>query len=59
MFECFARSHVCLRPVSPSNHREQLTCVDVAFYFKFGFGWEGRGFVPGSLFVLRVGEIYF
>ena len=55
MFECFARSHVCLS-VSTSTHREQLTCVDVAFYFKFGFGWEGRGFVSGSLFVLGVGR---
>ena len=36
MFECFARCHVF--SVSPSTYREQLTCVDVAFYFKFGFG---------------------
>ena len=30
-------------------------CVDVAFYFKFGFVWEGRGLVSGSLFVLGWG----
>ena len=30
-------------------------CVDVAFYFKFGFVWEGHGLVSGSLlFVLGV-----
>ena len=54
MFECFARSRIYLS-VSPSTHREQLTCVDVVFYFKFDFGWEGRGYVSGSLFVLGVG----
>ena len=31
--------------------------MDVAFYFKFGFGWEGRGLVSGSLLcVLGVGR---
>ena len=49
MFECFVRSHVCLS-VSPSRHRKQLTCVNVAFYFKLGFGWEGRGFESESLY---------
>ena len=39
MFECFVRSHVCLS-VSPSTHRKQLDCVDAAFYFKLGFGWD-------------------
>ena len=42
MFECFVRPHVTLS-VSPSTHRKQLTCVDVAFYFKLGFGWEDVG----------------
>ena len=49
MFEYFVRPHVCLS-VSPSTHRKHVTCVDGAFYFKFGFGWEGRGFETGSLF---------
>ena len=49
MFEYFARPHVCLS-VSPSTHRKHVTCVDVAFYLKFGFGWEGHGFESGSLF---------
>ena len=36
--------------VSPSKHRKHVTCVDVAFFGKLGFGWEGRGFESGSLF---------
>ena len=44
--------------VSPSTHRKQLTGVEVEVYFNFEFGWEGRGFVSGSLlFVLGVGEV--
>ena len=59
MFECFARSHVCLC-VSPSTHREQLMCVDNALCFKFGFGWDERGLVTGSLlFVLGVRDVQF
>ena len=49
MFEYFVRFHVCLS-VSPSKHRRNFTCVDVAFYFKLGFGREERGFQSGSLF---------
>ena len=31
-------------------------CVNVVFYFKFAFVWEGRGLVSGSLlFILGVG----
>ena len=37
MFECFVWPHVCFS-----------VSVDVAFYFKLGFGREGRGFESGS-----------
>ena len=37
MFEYFVRRHICLS-----------VSVDVAFYFKLGFGREGRGFESGS-----------
>ena len=57
MFECFVRSHICLS-VSLSTHRKQLIFVDVAFYFKLGFGWEGRAFASESLF-WGYGGIYF
>ena len=49
MCEYFVRPHVCLS-TSPSKHRKKFTCVDGAFYFKLGFGREGRGFESGSLF---------
>ena len=49
MFEYFVGPQVFLC-VSPSTHRKHVTCVDVAFYFNLGFGWEGRGFESGSLF---------
>ena len=39
MFEYFVRPHVCLS-----------VSVHVAFYFKLGFGREGRGFDSGSFF---------
>ena len=39
MFEYFVRSHICLS-----------VSVDVAFYFKLGFGREGCGFESGSWF---------
>ena len=39
MFEYFVRPHVCLS-----------VSVGVAFYFKLGFGREGRGFESGSWF---------
>ena len=39
MFEYFVRPHVCL-----------AVSVDVAFYFKLGFGREGRVFESGSWF---------
>ena len=42
IFEYFVGPQVSLY-VSPSTHRKYVTCVDVAFYFKLGFGWEGRG----------------
>ena len=47
MFEYFVRPHVSLS-VSPCKHRKKFTCVDGAFYFKRGFGREGRGFESGS-----------
>ena len=39
------------------NLRTTYVCVHVAFYFKFGFVWEGHGLVSVSLFVLGVGEV--
>ena len=42
MFECFVRSHVCLS-VSPSTHRKQLTCVNVAFYLSWVLGGRDVG----------------
>ena len=41
MFEYFVRPHICLS-----------VSVHVAFYFKLGFGREGRGFESGSCFFL-------
>ena len=41
MFEYLVRPHVCLS-----------VSVDVAFYFKLGFGREGLGFESGSWFFL-------
>ena len=43
MFEYFVRPHICLS-----------VSVDVALYFKLGFGREGRGFESASWFVVRV-----
>ena len=58
MFEYFVRPHICLS-----------VSVDVAFYFKLGFGREGPGFESGSWFwgtvffkmefLLGVGWLYF
>ena len=57
MFEYIVRPHVCLS-VSPSTHKKHVTCMNVAFYFKFGFGWEGCGFLKFS-FVGEWGWFYF
>ena len=57
MFQYFVRPPVCLS-VSPSTHRKHVTCGNVAFYSKLGFGWEGCGVESGSLF-WGVGEVYF
>ena len=46
MFEYFVRPHICLS-----------VSVHVTFYFKLGFGREGRGFESGSWFSL--GECVF
>ena len=48
MFEYFVRPHICLS-----------VSVDVAFYFKLGFGREGRGFESGSWFWGSGGRVFF
>ena len=57
MFEYFFRPHLCLS-VSPSKYKKKFACVDGAFYFKLGFGREGRAFESGSLF-LGWGKCFF